>query len=44
MPPVYSKLSENDKQRLFEAYQQGEDYIQQSKLLNIKRTTALSHY
>ena len=40
MPPVYSKISENDKQRLFEAYQQGEDYIQLAKLLNIKRTTA----
>ena len=40
MPPVYSKISKNDKQRLFEAYQQGEDYIQLAKLLNIKRTTA----
>ena len=40
MPPVYSKISENDNQRLFEAYQQGEDYIQLAKLLNIKRTTA----
>ena len=40
MPLVYSKISENDKQRLFEAYQQGEDYIQLAKLLNIMGTTA----
>ena len=36
----YAKISSVDKERLFDAYRNGEDYVQLARQLNIKRTTA----
>ena len=36
----YQRISINDKERLYAAYQRGEDYIEFARQLGIKRTTA----
>ena len=38
----YEKISEQDKQRLLEAYENDEDFVELVKILKIKRTTAYS--
>ena len=40
MPPVYSKVSQADKERLYQLYQNGDDYLHLARLLGVKRTTA----
>ena len=40
MPAIYSKISTDDKARIFQAYTRGEDYLQLARQINVKRTTA----
>ena len=39
---VLRKISEQDKQRLLDAYENDEDFVELAKILKIKRTTAYS--
>ena len=36
----YAKISEENKQRLFDAFRRGEDYVEVARVLGIKRDTA----
>ena len=38
----YEKISEQDKQRLLDAYENDEDFDELDKIIKIKRTTAYS--
>lgn len=38
--PRYQRIPDDDKQRLYDAYQRGEDYLDLARQLGIKRTTA----
>ena len=40
MPAIYSKISTDDKARIFQPYTRGEDYLQLARQINAKRTTA----